>query len=330
MVKVALIGCGTMGRTHLAGYEKLKNVKVTAICDLDVQKAEAQKAKHPEAVVYTDFDAMMQQADFEVLDVCLPTYLHKQYAVCGMEAGKHVFCEKPIALTTEDAQFMLDTAKRCGVKFSVGHVLRFFPGYKNAVEQVKNGRIGIPRLIRTTRNQAFPQWSWEGWYKDYDKSGGPIVDLIIHDFDWIIHNFGSVERVFAKSFNGNIKEQEHCMAILKLKNGSLAHVEGSWAYPAGTAFRMTFEVVGTNAQIEFDNLESSPVIKHTNVDGIYHLDRYSPVPGTMEPYCAELNEFIQCVEKDLPPVVTGEEALEALRVSLAALESSKTGKPVTL
>ena len=91
MVKVALIGCGTMGITHLAGYEKLKNVKVTAICDLDAQKAEEQRAKHPEAVVYTDFEEMMQQADFEVLDVCLPTYLHKQYAVCGMEAGKHVF-----------------------------------------------------------------------------------------------------------------------------------------------------------------------------------------------------------------------------------------------
>ena len=72
------------------------------------------------------------------------------------------------------------------------------------------------------------------------------------------------------------------------------------------------------------------MIKHTNVDGVYHLDRYSPVPERWNLYCAELNEFIQCVEKDLPPVVTGEEALEALRYSLAALESSKTGKPVTL
>ncbi len=97
MVKVALIGCGTMGRTHLAGYEKLKNVKVTAICDLDMEKAAEQQEKHPEAELYTDFDEMMEKAEFEVLDVCLPTYLHKQYAVCGMEAGKHVFCEKPIA-----------------------------------------------------------------------------------------------------------------------------------------------------------------------------------------------------------------------------------------
>ncbi|MDO5416582.1 MAG: Gfo/Idh/MocA family oxidoreductase [Lachnospiraceae bacterium] len=329
MVKVALIGCGTMGRTHLAGYKKIENAQVTAVCDLEKEKAE-KLVESGETGIYTDFDTMMEQAEFDVLDVCLPTYLHKQYAVKAMEAGKHVFCEKPIALTEEDAREMVETAKRCGVKFSVGHVLRFFPSYKNAAEQFADGRMGIPRLIRTIRNQAFPQWSWEGWYKDYEKSGGPIVDLVIHDFDWIIHNFGSVERVFAKSFNGTIKEQEHCMVILKLKNGAIAHVEGSWAYPAGSAFRMAFEVVGTEGQIEFDNLDSSPVIKQTNVDGIHHLDRYSPVPGKKEPYCAELNEFITCVEQDLPPVVTGEEAIEALRTALAALESSRTGKPVTL
>lgn len=329
MVRIALIGCGTMGRTHLSGYEKIEAAKVCAVCDLDREKA-AKASNNHDAAVYTDFKTMMEEEQFDVLDVCLPTYLHREYAVFGMKAGKHVFCEKPVALTVEDAEEMVRTARECGVKFSVGHVLRFFPAYINAVEQIQSGRLGAPRLIRTTRNQAFPQWSWEGWYKDYAKSGGPIVDLIIHDFDWILHNFGEAERVYAKSFNAAVKEQEHCMAVLRLKNGTIAHVEGSWAYPAGSPFRTTFEIVGTRGQVEFDNLDTSPVVKQTCENGVYRLDRYSPVPGLKEPYTAELNEFIGCVEQDLEPAVTGEEAVKALRLCLAALESSKTGQPVTL
>ncbi|MEG0853237.1 MAG: Gfo/Idh/MocA family oxidoreductase [Angelakisella sp.] len=329
MVKIALIGCGTMGRTHSGGYLKIEDARVVAFCDIDKGKAEALAEQHDSAV-YTDFATMMQEAEFDVLDVCLPTYMHKEYAIAAMRKGKHVFCEKPIALTVEDANEMLAVAKECGVKFSVGHVLRFFPAYKGAMEQIESGRLGVPRLIRTTRNQGFPQWSWEGWYKDYSKSGGPIVDLIIHDFDWIIHNFGKVERVFAKSFEGKVEEQEHCIVLLRLQNGTIAHVEGSWAYPKGSTFRMTFEVVGTHAQIEFDSVESSPVIKQTLVDGQHKLTRSSPVPGKLEPYCAELCEFVQAVKNDTVPTVTGEQAVEALRVALAAVESSCTGQPVTL
>ncbi|MEG2087626.1 MAG: Gfo/Idh/MocA family oxidoreductase [Angelakisella sp.] len=329
MVRIALIGCGTMGRTHAGGYLKLEDAKVVAFCDINVQRAEPLAAKHGSRV-FPDFDSLMAYGEFDVLDVCLPTYLHRQYAVAAMRAGKHVFCEKPIALTLADAQEMVATAKECGVKFSVGHVLRFFPAYKNAIAQVEKGRLGVPKLIRTTRNQGFPQWSWENWYQDYSKSGGPIVDLIIHDFDWIVHNFGRVERVFARSFNGKVAGQEHCIALLRLENGAIAHVEGSWAYPQGSTFRMTFEVVGTQAQIAFDSVESSPVVRQTVEDGQHRTAQFSPVRGTLEPYCAELNEFVQAVNHNTPPIVTGEQAIDALRVALAAIESSVTGQPVTL
>ena len=330
MVKVAILGCGTMGRAHLTGYAGMGNVRVTALCDLEEKRARERKKLCGNAAVYTNFAELLKKADFDVLDICLPTYLHQEYAVRAMEAGKHVFCEKPVALTLEEAQCMIDTAKRCGVKFSVGHVLRFFPAYRKAAALVESGRIGTPRLIRTTRNQAFPGWSWEGWYEAYEKSGGPIVDLIIHDLDWILHYIGKAERVFAQSFNGKVRGREHCMVILRLQNGCIAHVEGSWAYPAGTDFHTTLEVVGTDGQLEYDNLASAPVIRHANEKGVYRMQRFSPVQGQEEPCCAELAAFVRCVENNEPPSVTGEEALEALRVALAALESSKTGKPVKL
>ncbi len=230
----------------------------------------------------------------------------------------------------EDGEAMLEAAAANGVKFSVGHVLRFFPSYRQAQEQIETGRLGVPRLIRTTRNQAFPQWSWENWYQDYEKSGGPIMDLVIHDVDWIIRNVGAVERVFAKSFNGTVAGQEHCILLLRLKNGAIAHVEGSWAYPSGSAFHVTYEIVGTKAQIEFDNLSTSPVVKQTYEEGQHKLEAFSPVEGITEPYCAELNEFVRSIEYNLPLAVTGQEAIEALKVVLAGIQSSQTGQPVSL
>lgn len=329
MVKIALIGCGTMGRTHAGGYLKIKEAAVTAFCDIQEDRAVRLAELHG-AVTFTSFEEMMEQGDFDVLDVCLPTYLHKEYAIAAMNKGKHVFCEKPIALTLEDGEAMLEAAAANGVKFSVGHVLRFFPSYRQAQEQIETGRLGVPRLIRTTRNQAFPQWSWENWYQDYEKSGGPIMDLVIHDVDWIIRNVGAVERVFAKSFNGTVAGQEHCILLLRLNNGAIAHVEGSWAYPSGSAFHVTYEIVGTKAQIEFDNLSTSPVVKQTYEEGQHKLEAFSPVEGIAEPYCAELNEFVRSIEYNLPLAVTGQEAIEALKVVLAGIQSSQTGQPVSL
>lgn len=327
MVKVALLGCGTMGRTHANAYRSIDDAQVVAVCDIQPEKGNP-LAKILNATYYESFDSLMEKAKFDVLDVCLPTYLHKQYSVSAMKAGKHVFCEKPIALSEEDANLMVVTAEQYGVKFSVGLVVRFFPSYANAVNLVKSGRIGVPRLIRTTRNQGFPGWSWNNWYHDYAKSGGLEIDLAIHDFDWIIQNFGDVERVYAKNYGGTIPNQDHCMCILRLKNGAMAHVEASWAYPTGTAFRTTFEIVGTKAQLEYDSVSDAPLVKQTNQKGIHHVEYGNPMLGAKEPYTAELQQFIKHVKDDTRPTVTGYEAIKALRVALAARESARTGKIV--
>ena len=329
MKKVALIGAGTMGRTHANAYLSIPDAKLMAVCDLNAEKAEVLASRHG-AAVYTDYESMVDEVDFDILDICLPTYLHSEYALDAMKRGKHVFCEKPIALTEEDAVLMARTAEECNVKFSVGHVLRFFPQYKNAVSIVKEGKIGNPRLIRTTRNQAFPNWSWENWYADYSKSGGPILDLVIHDIDWIIANYGDIARVYASSFNGNVPGQEHCLCILRLKNGAIAHVEGSWAYPQGSVFRMTYEVIGTDGEIEYDSVKDSPILIQTNTDGVHKNEYLNPMYGNAEPYGAELRAFIEAVDKGKDVVIAGEDAIKALKVCLACIKSSMTGESVVI
>ncbi len=327
MVKVALLGCGTMGRTHANAYRSIDDAQVVAVCDIQPEKGEP-LANSFNATYFDSFDSLLETEEFDVLDVCLPTYLHKEYSVRAMRAGKHVFCEKPIALTVEDANIMVATAQECGVKFSVGLVVRFFPAYANAAKIVESGQIGVPRLIRTTRNQGFPGWSWNNWYHDYSKSGGPEIDLAIHDFDWIIQNFGDVQRVYAKNYGGEVPSQDHSMCILRLKNGAMAHVEASWAYPSGTAFRTTFEIVGTKAQMEYDSVADAPLVKQKNQQGVHHIEYGNPVLGEKEPYTAELQQFIKHVKDDTQPVVSGQAAIKALKVALAAVESARTGKSV--
>ena len=329
MQRVALIGAGTMGRTHYNAWCKIGNAEVVAVCDINREKAELLTGKCG-VRIYDEYQKMMEAETFDILDICLPTYLHAEYAINAMKKGKHVFCEKPVALTEEDAVEMISTAKEYGVYFSVGHVLRFFPSYENAAQQCHDGRIGVPRLIRTTRNQGFPRWSWNNWYQDYSKSGGPILDLVIHDFDWIIANFGPVERVYASSFDGKIEGQEHCLCILRLKNGAICHVEGSWAFPQGTSFRMTYEIVGTEGSVEYDSVKNAPIWVQTNQEGA-HIDEYiNPMLGEMEPYMRELKAFSDAVENKTPPVISGEAALSALRVALAAVKSSQSGEAVTI
>ena len=330
MLKVAIIGAGTMGKVHTDCYKSIMNIEVAAVCDIQEEKAKALADIH-DAKAYVDFDAMLQKEMIDVVDICLPTYLHKEFALKSIGRNKHVFCEKPIALNIEDAKEMIEEAKTKNVKFSVGHVVRFFPAYSNAVQTVKSGRIGTPKLIRTTRTGAYPSWNWQNWYSNYSLSGGPLLDLVIHDFDWIRYNFGDVERVYAKSLTGrNLKQLDHCLVTLRLKNGAIAHVEGSWAYPPGSIFGTTFEIIGTKGQIESDSRASTPIKKHIKRDNSVDIILESPVFSSEEPYTAELQEFIDSIIENKEPEVSGEDAIKAIEISIAAIESAKTGEVVIL
>lgn len=327
MVRVALLGCGTMGKTHAQCYRFLQDVKVVAVCDIRTEKAQEIASLLGCDAVFS-FEALNLGYTYDVLDICLPTYLHAEYAIAAMNTAKHVFCEKPIALCLEDAERMIQTAKENAVVISIGHVLRFFPQYVQAVRTVEEGRLGTVRLIRTSRNQAFPPWSWEHWYQDTEKSGGPEIDLAIHDYDWILHNFGPVQRVYAKNLSRN--GQMHSLAILRLANGTIAHVEASWALPKGIEFRTTFELIGTEGELCYDSSKDCPLKVQVSDDEKNPISYDNPLNDGANPYCAELKAFFDAVQMGTKPPVSVEEAKQALRLSLAVLESAKTGTVVKL
>lgn len=329
MVKIGIIGAGFTGGIHASSYTVIPNAELIAIADINMEKAK-EVANRFNAKAYDSFQTMLNECEMDMVDVCLPTNLHKEYVLKAAKAGKHVFCEKPLARSTEDTEVMIEACKSAGIKFMVGHVVRFFHEFVRAKEIIEGGMIGKPGLVRTTRAAGFPTAS-QDWYADIDKSGGVILDMIIHDFDFLRWCFGEVERVYAESLTyKKVKRTDYALIILRFKNGIIAHVEGSWAHPAGTFFTR-LEVAGDQGLLEFDSRKATPIkLALKQEDRAFVGVAIPESPVEEDPYTLELKHFIKCIESDEEPMITGSEAMASLKVALAALESAQTGKIVIL
>lgn len=328
MLKIGIIGAGTMGSMHADCYSEIPNAEVVAVADSRLEAAKNIADKHS-AQAFTSGDEVMAMADVDIVDICLPTPFHKENVLKVAAVGKHVFCEKPISRNMADGREMVAACRDAGVKFMVGHVLRYFHEYAAAKKLIDSGAVGKPGMVRTTRAAGHPQ-GWSNWYANMQMAGGVVLDMIIHDFDFLRWCLGEVERIYAKglAYSG-IPEIDYALVTIKFKSGAIAHVEGSWAHPPG--FFVKLEVAGDGGMFQFDSRTASPLIVSKKVsegaDGGVEVPQN---PVNVSPYTMELAHFVQCVAEDKEPEVTGEEALSALEIALGTLESIKTGMPVQL
>lgn len=327
MIHVLLIGAGTMGRTHALAYSDMDDVRLVGIVDIrkDIQ-ALCSDLKTEHFLSYEEAVGNLQQID--VVDICVPTYLHKNYVLKAAADKKHILCETPLAGNLKDAREMMDVCEHQRVKLYVGQVLRFFPEYSQAKQVIERGDIGKAAVVRTSRVSGFPR-GWNDWYADVHKSGGVAVDFGIHDFDFLRWCFGEVERVFAKGLSGKeLPKKDYALVTLRFKNGVIAHIEGSWSH---STFEIRLEVAGTEGIIEYNSAKDSPLMlvieqAQNGHKGIVVLES----PLAMNPYFRELKHFIECVKTGNAPLVSSEDAYRALEISIAANMSMHSGHPVTL
>ncbi len=328
-MKVGIVGAGSMGVAHAPGWQNT-NADVVGVVSTSPDKSERLAASLG-AKAYDTYDTLLQ--DVDVVDICAPTHLHRQMVEQAAAAGKHIFCEKPIALTVADGQAMIDACERAGVRLFVGMVLHFFPEYMSMKTAIANNAIGTPKVIRLTRASYRPQRDADDWFMDESKSGGMMVDLMIHDFEmsrWLAG--GEVVRVFAKTVRNTSPDvlADHGLAILRFDNGAMAHIEGSWAYPV-PMFSVRAEVAGDNGLIEWDSDETTPLQAHLHKQESATGDVALPgSPLAQDPWAAEVRHFYTALVNDEPFRVTPQDALRGLQIALAAQQSARTGKPVTL
>lgn len=303
-----------MGRTHARQYRVFSDVEIL-FYERDPERAKRFASEY-DAKPCSSPDELIETCD--VVDICLPTHLHYFYADKALRAGKPVLCEKPMARTIEECVRLVELSSKLGVPLMPAQVVRFFPEFKLARDLIRSGQIGDPAVTRTHRGGNYPQGS-EDWFGKFEYSGGVLLDLCIHDFDWLRWTFGEVESVFSQTltFSG-IPCKDYALTTLRLASGVLAHVEGTWADPAG--FRTAFEVCGSNGFLEFDSRLAGTL--RVSVQGSSVLE--SPLFPQDDPYYCEIRAFLEALEHGTPLPVSPEDGLMAVAIAETAIESARS------
>ncbi|MDC7244970.1 MAG: Gfo/Idh/MocA family oxidoreductase [Sphaerochaetaceae bacterium] len=337
MVRVALVGLGFMGRMHLSIYGKISNVQITALCDsreesLDLSKSGGGNIEVGEmttdvskARLFTDYKKMLAEGGFDYVDLCVQTSLHKDFSVMALKAGYDVFCEKPMALTTEEADEMIKVSKETGKLLTIGQCLRFWPMYVKIKELLDSKTYGKVISAEFSRYSPTPTWSVNNWIMDSRLSGNAALDLHIHDVDIIQFYFGKPQGVNSSGEVSAGGGFGHISTIYDYPDKTVTSV-GNWLCSDSFPLIMRALIVLENGVINLDTSQSDALTVYENGKG-----KFTPVLDSEDGYYFELKSFAQNVEtRKEPTVVTSESARDSLAVALAEIESAKMKKKVSL
>ncbi len=247
MLKVGLIGCGFMGTMHANCYKNIDGVELAALADVRREKAEELGAGTC-AKIYGDGKELIENADVDIIDICLPTYLHAEYALLAMDKVKYVFVEKPVTLTKREAKELLKKQAETGAYVQVGQVIRFWDEYVELTKLIENGKYGKVVNANFRRISPRPAWGWNDWLLDTSLSGGAGQDLHIHDIDFVLSVFGKPKHFYTVRASGGEKDS-YVNTIMMYKDKAVS-VEGTWDLPASHPFEDSFRVVFEKGVVE--------------------------------------------------------------------------------
>ncbi len=322
MTRVLIIGFGFMGRKHAEVYATLPGAEVVGLVDSRLDAASLPVTSWGEIPVFRDFASAAAAVDFSVADICLPTDLHGDVAREAFAAGKHVFCEKPIALKTDEASAMIDAARQAGRQFMVGHCIRFWPEYVELKRLVDSGEHGRLLSLVMSRRSGRPAYTAGDWVNKPERCLGAALDLHIHDADFLLHLLGSPETVVSRG----LRDETGWSSITTQYGypGRAITAEGAWNYPEKWGFQMRFSAVFERAALDYDSRDGLMLA----------VGNAAPVGVAVPPqdgYHHELAYFIACLERGEPVAISnGGQALASLELVLTEIESAASGHLIFL
>ena len=335
MIKIGIIGCGAIGKKHANCYRALQNVRVVGVSDIRQYKAK-EIANLTGARVFTDANELINNKEIDAISIFLPTHLHKEFVIKSAYAKKHIFCEKPFALTVKDAEEIIRETKKAKVKLMIGMVLRFWPEYiefKRIVDSKIYGRLAT---LTCTRLGSGPIFAWDKWYFDPKRSGGAALDLHIHDTDYIYYLLGKPKSVYSlrKKFNQGI---EYISTTYNYE-GAIVNAEGGWVEQS-LGFIQAIRGMFEDGTVLEHNSKNQPLIIYgkekaelvnipkLKVDSVKDSGNISELDG----YYNEVKYWIECLQNDrYPERVTPEDAKVSLEIVLKEIKSAEIGKEIFL
>jgi predicted dehydrogenase len=302
--KVGLLGLGIMGRRHLDAYRSLPGVEVVTRTSAHFSNL------HHDAL----YRAMIEDPELDAIDICLPTGLHAPVTIAALDAGKHVLCEKPMALTVEDCGRMLQARARNKGILMVAHVLRFWPAYRVLHEAVAGSTYGAIRSARFSRRSGLPAWA--PWLLRPEESGGATLDLLVHDFDQALWLFGVPESTTARTLgSANVIE-----CSLRYRDGLEVAVAGGW-YTDNVPFAMEFDLQASEGELHY-------------ADDHLQLLRPSAAPIEIvlpqeDPYATQLAYFLDCCRNGRDPLeCPPESSAQAVELALSVSALAQGAKAI--
>jgi len=329
-VKIAVIGTGRMGSVHSRNIARLiPEADLVAVCDIRLEVAQAVAEELGVRRVVKDYHELLADEEIEAVLIASSTDTHDFIMRDAAESGKHIFCEKPLALELEKVDPALEAVEKAGVKLQVGFNRRYDKSFQQVRQIVASGAIGRPCILRiTNRDPDFPAMEF------LRVSGGIFLDLSIHDFDMALFQLGEVEEVYAiggvliKKELEEFGDLDTSIVTLKFKNGAIGAIDNSRKAVYGYDQRL--EVFCSNGTALANN-ESENVAVRGNSEGFlsakppyFFMQRYAPC------YVEEVRQFVECVRDDKPIPNSGRDGRAALVLGYAAWKSLRENRPVRI
>ena len=330
-LKIGLIGAGRIGKVHAEGINtRVASADLAAVSDVYLPAAKELAAKWHVPKVYGDYRPILDDPSIDAVAICSSTDTHANIIMEAAQAGKHIFCEKPIDHSLEKIDIALAAVEKAGVKLMVGFNRRFDPNFRRVRELVETGAIGVPRILRiTSRDPAPPP-------VEYIKvSGGIFLDMTIHDFDMARFLMGSeVTQVFVAGGVmvdpkiGDAGDIDTAITTLWFANGAIGTIDN--CREAAYGYDQRVEVFGSGGMAQAENNTPDRHLLSTK-DGVFSakplyffLERY------MDAYIAEINAFTNAVVNHAPIPVTGADGRAPVVIGLAAMKSYREERPVKI
>lgn len=322
MIKIGIIGAGGIGKLHMGILSKMKDVEITMVCDEAKEKAIESKEMFGAKSIETDFQKLLEVDEIDAILCCVPTFMHTPIVVESVKAGKHIFCEKPLCMTLEEANEIKKALEKSKVKFQMGFVRRFDNEWLKFKELITGNKIGRPVLWRSINAGSAPSAKW---FLDIEKGGGPFMDGAIHNYDFANFMFGKAKEVtsFLLKFREDSTALDTGTTIIKFESEDELMLCWSWGLPLGASGCSLHDTLGPKGALIFHGEEFIVNLGTNNKESI-KVEPESLTKG----FEKQLEHFISCIKEDKTPEVGISEGIESLKIALAVFESAKLSKKI--
>jgi len=340
--RVIILGAGFISDIHVESYTRfIPEAEIVAVYTRDAVKAKAFAEKHHIPNWFTDMEKAITESSCDVVDICLPNFLHHQATLLAAKNHKHVIIEKPLAVTLEEADDMIAACKVTQVKLMYAEELCFAPKYERARQMVNEGAVGTIYMLKQAEKHSGPHSDW--FYDINLAGGGVLMDMGCHAFGWFRWMLGNakVKSVMGTMntflHQGRTKGEDNSVVIVEFENGTIGVAENSWAKQGGMDDRC--EIYGTGGVIYADLFMGNAALAYSKSGYGYAAEKTDTTQGWSFPifeevfnqgYPHELKHFIGCVREDTTPLLTGEDGRAVLEIIYAAYASAGTGKKISL